>query len=87
MFEERTDGTGELVQAESDLEYIHDHVKDLKAKAIQMGEMGEESMRRVMTDWSSLIFSNFQVENISQDTTWAQARTKKNIEREEKILK
>lgn len=50
MFEERTDGTGELVQAESDLEYIHDHVKDLKAKAIQMGEMGEESMRRVMTD-------------------------------------
>eukprot|EP01128_Nolandella_sp_AFSM9_P003333 TRINITY_DN1421_c0_g1_i1.p1 TRINITY_DN1421_c0_g1~~TRINITY_DN1421_c0_g1_i1.p1 ORF type:complete len:362 (+),score=122.07 TRINITY_DN1421_c0_g1_i1:103-1086(+) len=73
MFEERLDGTGEQVQAEEDLEHIYRHVKDLNIKAKEMGQLGEQSLR--------------QVQNIDDETVRAQMRTKKNIEREEKILK
>jgi len=71
-FEERTDGMGEQVQAEKDLDTIHSHVQNLKGKAWTMGERVDESSKRL--------------ENVQAEVDRADARTNKNIKRGDKII-
>jgi len=72
FFEERDDGTGDQIQAEQDLERIHDHVGNLKTKAWTMGQKVDESSKRL--------------EDVQTEVDRADARTTKNIQRGNKII-
>lgn len=73
IFEERDDGFGERCQAEEDLDTIQRHVEGLKTVAWTIGERIDEGDERLT--------------NIQSEMDRADARTKKNIERGNKIMK